>query len=289
MMWVLLSLGSALFSGTAWVLSKGASSADARGAIALRSLSLLGFTVLFILWQGSLREFTAVDKLALWSSVGAGVTAAIGLVCFQRLIAGGLGKGAVLEKLSILLIALFEWLWFGRKLTMFSLIALVLILAGVLLMMEQKSTTIDKGRSFATGLLIVGTVTFTAISSVLAKLAVGGTSPAIALSLRTGVVLLAVMIWLISTRSLVRVSTIERKNRTLLVLSGFSAGIAWLFYFYALGMGSASAVHGLDKLNLLVTTASGRLWFGERYSTKMCVGIAVLVCGILLWSTASFS
>ena len=288
-MWVILSLGSALFSGTAWVLSKGASSADARGAIALRSLSLLGFTVLFVAFFGSLREFTVVDKSALWYAVGAGVTAAVGLVCFQQLIAGGLGRGAMLEKLSVLLIAFAEWRWFGRELSWDSLLALALITGGVLLMSAQKSITVDASRRKKGEWLIMGTVVFTALSSILAKSAVGMASPAVALSLRTGVVLLAVMVWLISTRSLGRVRMINGRNRFFLALSGVSAGIAWLFYFYALQSGSASAVHGLDKLNVLITTASGRFFFGERYSVRMRLGIAVLVSGVLLWSFASIS
>ena len=288
-MWVILSLGSALFSGTAWVLSKGAASADPRGAVALRSLSLLGFTVLFVAFAGSLGEFTAVDKSALWYSVGAGATAAIGLVCFQQLIVGGLGRGAMLEKLSILLIAFAEWRWFGSTISAWGLLALFLILSGVLLMSARMTASADKNRRMSGLWLVLGTVVFTALSAILAKSAVGAASPAVALSLRTGVVLLSVMIWLIFSRSLGCVQRIGRRERFFLTLSGVSAGIAWLFYFNALGTGSASAVHGLDKLNVLVTTASGRLFFGEHYSLKMRVGIAVMVSGILLWSMASIS
>ena len=159
-MWVILSLLSALFSGTAWALSKGASSADAKGAIALRSIALLLFTLLYVALFGSLGEFIAIDKTALWSAVGAGLTAAVGLVCFQQLIRDGLGRGAMLEKLSIVVIAIAEWLFFGASWSILGFAGLALISIGVGLMSLGKSTTIDTARRFRDLWLIIGTVGF---------------------------------------------------------------------------------------------------------------------------------
>ncbi len=286
-MWIVLSLCSALFSGTAWVLSKGASSADARGAIAVRSISLLGFCLGFVGLTGSFKEFTAVDNTALWSSVGAGVTAAIALICFQKLIANGLGRGAVLEKLSILVIAFAEWIWFGCRWTGWGVAALGLIAVGIFLMSVDKSNAIDTKGSRGNMMYTLGTVGFTSASTLLAKLAVGAVSPAIALSLRTGVAMLTVVIWLCLTGSLSCIRKIPGNQRWYLTASGVSAGIAWLCYFFALTMGDASVVHGIDKLSVLVTTASGRLFYRERYSRHKLLGIAVMVIGIVIWSFSS--
>lgn len=288
-MWVILSLLSALFSGTAWALSKGASSADAKGAIALRSIALLLFTLLYVALFGSFGEFIAIDKPALWSAVGAGLTAAVGLVCFQQLIRDGLGRGAMLEKLSIVVIAIAEWLFFGASWSILGFSGLALISIGVGLMSLDKSTTIDTTRRFCDLGLIIGTVGFTSASSVLAKLAVGGVSAEIALCYRTGIVMLAVVIWLFFTRSLSCVRQISPRQRLLLMASGVSAGVAWLCYYFALSSGSASTVHGIDKLNVLVTSVCGSVFFGERYPRKMLAGIALMISGILLWSVAHYS
>ena len=288
-MWVILSLFSALFSGTAWVLAKGASSADATGAIALRSISLLLFTLVYIGLFGSFNEFIAIDKTALWSAVGAGLTASVGLVCYQQLIRHGLGRGAMLEKLSIVVIAGVEWLLFGVKWSFVGVIGLIFIVLGIVWMCLGKSTEVDKSRGMNDLWLIVGTVAFTAASSVLAKLAVGAVSAEIALCYRTGVVMLAVVIWLIATRSLGCIRRIASAQRGLLVASGVSAGVAWLCYYFALSGGSASAVHGIDKMSVLVTSASGSIFFGERYSWRMKLGISGMVAGILLWTLASYS
>lgn len=288
-MWVILSLGSALFSGTAWVLSKGASSADAKGAIALRSFSLLLFTLLYTATFGSLDTFIAIDKRALWSSVGAGLTAAFGLVCFQRLIEHGLGRGAMLEKLSILVIALAEWCLGDFRLSVWGICGLLLILVGITIMSASRSISVDNSERNGDVLLIVGTVVFTSASSLLAKWAVGGVPAEIALSYRTGIVMLAVVIWLISTRSLDRIRRIPSHQRWMLMASGVSAGVAWLCYYFALTDGAASAVHGLDKLSVLITTLGGAVFFGERLSRRMTMGIVVMVSGILLWSIANYS
>ena len=280
-MWVLLALFSAMFSGTAWILAKAAGENDPRVSVALRSGALLVCSIVFIGFFGSFPEFTTVDKYAIWYALGAGATSALGLVCYQSLIGCGLGWGSSMEKLSILLISLIEWIWLGVRLSFLGVLALGLIGLGSLRTATSNTTGIDKSIQKSRLLGVIGMIGFTSASTILAKFAVGGSTPEMALFIRTGVQLAVLVLWLMVDRRLLSIRQITWKSRWILISSGVCSAIAWLCYFRALVFGSAGAIHALDKLNVIVTVFAGWLLFDERYSRRMLSGVMITVIGIL--------
>lgn len=286
-MWVMSALFSALFTGTTWVLSKGAKRTDVRSAIALRSLVLFGCVSITRLLFRSQEMFSGVDIFALRGAVGAGVTAAIAAVCYQKSLEGGLGRAAALEKLSILLIAWGEWRFFGVKWSTGGWLSLGVIAIGVYYMVSQKTMAIDKQEPRKTKgwiFWIVGTVVFSSVSALLSKLSVGQVSPDLALVVRTGVAVLSIILWMSIRGKAHMLVKIEPSERWILVAAGVSSALAWSCYYRALSGGSAGVVHSLDKLSVLVTSFAGWLFYGERHTIRTIMGILIFVFGVLLWT-----
>lgn len=281
-MWVSLALFSGLFSGTAWVLSKCAGNIDPRAAIAVRSGSLLLCAMIFVGVFRSYGEFSAIDNSALWFAFGAGAVSALGLVCYQSLMVCGLGWSSAMEKLSIPVIACAEWILFANHLSFLSVAALGLIGVGALHQLREKTISVDKLPRVQKYLLVAGMIVFTSSSIILAKFAVKGSSAEVALSIRTGVQLAVLVVWLLLRKGIDAMRNISVKSYWYLLISGASSAVAWLCYFRALPMGNAGAIHALDKLNILVTAFSGWILLNERYSRRMIRGIGITVAGILL-------
>lgn len=67
-----------------------------------------------------------------------------------------------------------------------------------------------------------------------------------------------------------------------LVLSGFAAGISWLFYFRALQLGPASRVAPVDKLSVALTIILSFVILGEQPSLGTVVGGLLITAGVLV-------
>jgi transporter family protein len=71
-----------------------------------------------------------------------------------------------------------------------------------------------------------------------------------------------------------------------LSLSGLATAVSWVAYFKALSMGSATPVNAIDKASLVVTMILAIVFLGERLNWRGGLGVALIVAGSLLASSA---
>ena len=81
-----------------------------------------------------------------------------------------------------------------------------------------------------------------------------------------------------------QVRTIDRKELSFIILSGFATGASWLCYYRALQDGLASVAVPIDKLSILVSIAFSRIVFGEKLTKKSAWGLVLIVVGTMLMS-----
>jgi len=67
-----------------------------------------------------------------------------------------------------------------------------------------------------------------------------------------------------------------------IVFSGIAGAISWLFYFYALKSGSASAVSAIDRLSIVFVVLFAALLLGEALTWKSILGAILIAVGALL-------
>ena len=102
-------------------------------------------------------------------------------------------------------------------------------------------------------LFALGSAVFAALTSILAKIGIGGVNSNLATAIRTVVVVAMAWGMVFLTHAQSGLSSITSKSWLFLVLSGLATGASWLCYYKALQIGEASKVVPVDKLSVVIT------------------------------------
>ncbi|WP_312600928.1 MULTISPECIES: EamA family transporter [Pseudomonas] len=123
---------------------------------------------------------------------------------------------------------------------------------------------------------------FAALTAIFGKIGVAQVNSDFATLLRTGVVLLSLVLIVYATRQYQPLSSISPKSYLFLVLSGLATGASWICYFRALKMGNASLVAPVDKLSIVLVALFGVLLLGEKLTLRQWCGIGAIGFGVVL-------
>ncbi|AYN92846.1 MULTISPECIES: EamA family transporter [Pseudomonas] len=123
---------------------------------------------------------------------------------------------------------------------------------------------------------------FAALTAIFGKIGVAQVNSDFATLLRTGVVLLSLVLIVYATRQYQPLSSISPKSYLFLVLSGLATGASWICYFRALKMGNASLVAPVDKLSVVLVALFGVLLLGEKLTLRQWCGIGAIGFGVVL-------
>ena len=131
-------------------------------------------------------------------------------------------------------------------------------------------------------ILALGSAVFAALTSILAKIGIGGVNSNLATAIRTAVVL--VMAWgmVFLTDAQGGISSISRRSWVFLILSGLATGASWLCYYRALQIGEASKVVPIDKLSVVITLVLAFTFLHEKFTWKSAVGAVLITLGTLV-------
>lgn len=122
---------------------------------------------------------------------------------------------------------------------------------------------------------------FAALTSILAKLGMGGIHSNLATAIRTVVVLFMSWGMVFLTGAQQGIHDITPRAWLFLILSGLATGLSWLCYYRALQLGDASRVVPIDKLSVVITMVLAFLILHEPLTVKS-------VCGGLLITLGTF-
>jgi transporter family protein len=123
---------------------------------------------------------------------------------------------------------------------------------------------------------------FAGVTAIFAKYGLQNVSADAGLAIRT-----LVIFAIISSITVVGQKYREFTNLTslqvwLLIFSGVTAALSWLFYFRAIKEGPVSYVAVIDKGSIVITLALSFLLLKEPMSPKIIVGSLMIVAGMLL-------
>jgi transporter family protein len=125
---------------------------------------------------------------------------------------------------------------------------------------------------------------FAAAVAILGKLGVEGVDPTAATAVRSVVmtVFLAGVTIVLGKTTLLR----QVSGRVLLyvVLSGVAGAMSWLFYFWALKSGPASAVAAIDRSSVVLVLILAVVFLGEPWSWRTATGAVLVTAGAMLIS-----
>lgn len=140
--------------------------------------------------------------------------------------------------------------------------------------------------SMAPALFALLSAFFAALTAILAKIGIKNIDSNLATAIRTVVILFFAWAIVFFQKSAKQLSSVSSHTLFFLVLSGITTGLSWLFYFKALQMGKASQVVAIDKLSLVMAILLAAIIFKEKITLASVAGMAMMVLGAILISTA---
>ena len=122
---------------------------------------------------------------------------------------------------------------------------------------------------------------FAALTSILAKVGIGGVDSNLATAVRTIVVVIMAWAMVFITNTQSGLSQISRKSWIFLILSGIATGASWLCYYKAIQLGDVSKVVPIDKLSVVVTLILAFVFLHEEFTVKSVIGCILIGAGTL--------
>ncbi len=123
---------------------------------------------------------------------------------------------------------------------------------------------------------------FAALTAIFAKVGIEAINSDLATLIRTGVILVTLVLIVVVSGQWQSPSTISGRTWLFLVLSGLATGASWLCYFRALKIGQAAQVAPIDKLSVVLVAIFGVLFLGETLSLRGWIGVTLVGAGAVL-------
>ena len=122
---------------------------------------------------------------------------------------------------------------------------------------------------------------FAALTSILAKIGIGGVNSHLATAIRTLVVVALSWGMVFLTNAQSGLPDISKKSWIFLILSGLATGASWLCYYKALQMGDVAKVVPIDKLSVVFTLILAFVFLHEQFTAKSLIGCILITVGTL--------
>ncbi|MEO6034502.1 MAG: EamA family transporter [Verrucomicrobiota bacterium] len=123
---------------------------------------------------------------------------------------------------------------------------------------------------------------FAGLTSVLAKAGLREIAPDLGLTVRTAMVFVFIWINALAGHRLGELSQLTRRSWLLLLLSGVTTSLSWIFYYRAMKVGTVSFVSIADKGSILVTLALSFLILKEPMTWNVLVGATLVTAGLIV-------
>ena len=123
---------------------------------------------------------------------------------------------------------------------------------------------------------------FAGLTAVLAKYGLQQVNPDLGLGVRTALIFVLVMAFVLLTDAWRGLPLLTARQAGLLLASGLTTTLSWVFYYRAIKAGPVSYVAAIDKGSLLVTLGLSFWLLKEPLTPKVLLGAALLLAGLLV-------
>ena len=123
---------------------------------------------------------------------------------------------------------------------------------------------------------------FAGITSVLAKYGLQNIHPDLGLGIRTTTIFLIITVINIIGSKYKDLSLITGKQTGLLIASGITTTLSWLFYYRAMKDGPVSYVAAIDKASIVITLLLSFFLLKEPATPKVLLGGGMIFAGMLV-------
>lgn len=123
---------------------------------------------------------------------------------------------------------------------------------------------------------------FAGITSVLAKYGLENINSDLGLGIRTATIFILVTGFVFATNKYRDASLLTGKQMVLLIASGLTTTLSWVFYYRAMKDGLVSYVASIDKASIVVTLLLSFALLGEPMTPQILLGGGLILAGMLV-------
>jgi len=126
---------------------------------------------------------------------------------------------------------------------------------------------------------------FAGVTAVLAKYGLQNISADFGLGIRTTVIFIIITIMNVVGARYKEFTALTKFQLWLLIASGVTTTLSWIFYYRAMKDGPVSYVSAIDKASILITLLLSFLLLKEPFTPKIAIGATLILAGmiILIW------
>lgn len=123
---------------------------------------------------------------------------------------------------------------------------------------------------------------FAGITSVLAKYGLQNVHPDLGLGIRTATIFFIITALNIVGAKYKQIHLLTGKQTFLLIASGITTTLSWLFYYRAMKDGLVSYVAAIDKASIVITLVLSFILLKEPVTPKIMAGAGLIFIGMLI-------
>ena len=126
---------------------------------------------------------------------------------------------------------------------------------------------------------------FAGVTAVLAKYGLQNISADFGLGVRTTVIFIIITIMNVIGSRYKEFTALTKVQLWLLIASGVTTTLSWIFYYRAMKDGLVSYVSAIDKASILITLVLSFFLLKEPFTPKIAVGATLIFAGmiVLIW------
>jgi transporter family protein len=126
---------------------------------------------------------------------------------------------------------------------------------------------------------------FAGVTAVLAKYGLQNISADFGLGVRTTVIFIIITIMNVIGSRYKEFTALTKVQLWLLIASGITTTLSWIFYYRAMKDGLVSYVSAIDKASILITLVLSFFLLKEPFTPKIAIGATLIFAGmiVLIW------
>ena len=134
-------------------------------------------------------------------------------------------------------------------------------------------------------LYAIASMFFAGFTSILAKYGLQNINSDLGLSIRTTTIFILIVSFVLMSGKTKDITLITNKQLLLLVASGITTTLSWIFYYRAMKDGLVSYVAAIDKASIVITLVLSFILFKEPMTAKIICGATFIFIGmvVLVW------
>ena len=281
---MLFAFASAIFAGiTATLIKIGTKGVDSNLATALRTAIVLIFVWTFVFIIGSQSTITDISSKTFLFLMLSGLATGASWLCYIKAIQiGSVSKVTPVDKSSTVLTIILAFLLLGESVTIFTVLGIVIIIAGTYLMIKRVANDTESNSTRRNWFLFAClSAIFAAMTAILGKVGIEDIESNLGTAIRTVFVLLMALLVVFIKKPDHSVKDVSRHNWLFIILSGVATGLSWMCFYYALQNGPVGIVVPIDKLSIVFTILFAYFIQKEKISLKMIIGLVLIVIGTM--------